>query len=131
MGYCILDFSLNRYHEAGITKLREHELGDEAKLCQKIVGYDANALYLWAIMQEMPSGSYTRRKEETGFKKESSIKMATEWSEWEAEQRGIEIRHQMNGTEKRIGDRKLPVDGFHADSKTIYQFHGNYIFYYL
>lgn len=116
----------HRFHEAGKTKLRENELGDEAKLCQKIVGYDANALYLWAIMQQMPTGSYTRRREETGFKKESSIKMATEWLEWEAEQRGIQIRHQMNGTEKRIGDRRLPVDGFHADSNTIFQFHGCY-----
>ena len=37
---------------------------------KKIVGYDANALYLWAIMQDMPTGSFTRRREETGFKKE-------------------------------------------------------------
>jgi len=92
----------------------------------EIVGYDANALFLWAIMQQMPNGSYTRRREKTGFKKESSIKMASEWLEWEAEQRGIQIRHQMNGTEKRIGDRKLPVDGFHADGSTIFQFYGCY-----
>ena len=91
-------------------------------MCQKIVGYDANALYLWAIMQNMPTGSFTRRREETNFKKESSTKMATEWLEWKAHEGGIFIRHQMNNTEKRIGERKIPVDGFHGPSQTVFQF---------
>ena len=93
-------------------------------MCQKIVGYDANALYLWAIMQNMPTGSFTRRREETGFKKESSVKLATEWLEWEAQNRCIHIRHQINATGKRIGERRLPVDGFHGRSQTVFQFHG-------
>ena len=61
----------HRYHEAGETKIRDKEvkdLGKEPKTCQKIVGYDVNALYLWAIMQHMPTGSFTRRRKETGFK---------------------------------------------------------------
>ncbi|CAH3132563.1 unnamed protein product [Porites lobata] len=117
----------HRYHEAGKTKIREREItdqGKEPKMCQKIVGYDANALYLWAIMQNMPTGSFTRRREETNFKKESSTKMATEWLEWKAHEGGIFIRHQMNNTEKRIGERRLPVDGFHGPSHTVFQFHG-------
>ena len=117
----------HRYHEAGKTKIREKEMeeqGKEQKMCQKIVGYDANALYLWAIMQDMPTGSFTRRREETGFKKESSSKMATERLEWKAHEGGIFIRHQMNNTEKRIGERKIPVDGFHGPSQTVFQFHG-------
>jgi hypothetical protein len=44
----------NRYHEADKTKIRG------GKICKKVVGYDANALYLWAIAQEMPTGKYTR-----------------------------------------------------------------------
>lgn len=43
--------------------------GRDPKVCQKIVGYDANALYLWAIMQNMPTRPFTRRREETGIKK--------------------------------------------------------------
>ena len=74
----------HRYHEADKTQLREAEEGEAAKLCQKIVGYDANALYLWAIMQNMPTGSYTRRLAENEFKPKSSIKMAIEWLEWVA-----------------------------------------------
>ena len=88
------------------------------------MGYNANALYLWAIMQNMPTGSFTRRREETGFKRESSSKMATEWLEWKTRKGGIHIRHQMNDTEKRIGERRLPVDGIHSPSQTVFQFHG-------
>jgi hypothetical protein len=31
------------------------------------VGYDANALYLWSILQEMPTGHFVRRKSENQF----------------------------------------------------------------
>jgi len=44
----------NRYHEANKTYIRGLN-----KLCKKIIGYDANALYLWAIAQEMPTGKHT------------------------------------------------------------------------
>ena len=90
----------------------------------KIVGYDAIALDLWVIMQDMPMGLFTRRRGETGFKKESSSKMATEWLEWKAQNQGIHIRHQINDMEKRIGEKRIPVDGFHSPSQTVFQFHG-------
>jgi hypothetical protein len=98
--------------------------GQEPEPCKKIVGYDANALYLWAMMQPMPTGQYTRRldPESDGFKKQWSGKMAIEWLEWEARQRDIQIRHEYNNTEKRIGSRRLPVDGFHAESQTVFSF---------
>ena len=116
----------HRHHEAGKTKIREAEEGEATKPCEKIVGYDANALYLWALMQDMPTGSYTRRLAENEFKPKSSIKMAIEWLEWVAHQDRIHIKHQLNNTEKRIGDRKLPVDGFNVESQTVYQFQGCY-----
>ena len=40
------------------------------KPCQKIVGYDANVLYLWAMGQEMPEGMFVRRCAENQFKPE-------------------------------------------------------------
>ena len=49
----------HRYHEKDVTKIRGGET------CRSIVGYDANALYLWALMQDMPTGWYTRRREES------------------------------------------------------------------
>ena len=91
------------------------------------MGYDANALYLWALIQDMPTGSYTRRMVENEFKPKGSIRMAIEWLEWVARKERIHILHQLNNTEKRIGDHKLPEDGFHVQTQTVYQFHGFYL----
>ena len=110
----------HRYHEKGITKIRGGE-----ELCRKIEGYDANALYLWAIMQDMPTGWYTRRREENGFRPQQAQpygQMAIQWLTRESDRTGCTIRHQGNGREKRIG--KLPVDGWCAETRTAYQFHG-------
>ena len=112
----------HRYHEKGITKIR-----GGSELCRKIVGYDANALYLWALMQDMPTGWYVRRREENGFRPQQAQpygQMAVQWLTWEAAKNGCTIRHQVNGREKRIG--KLPVDGWCAETRTAYQFHGCY-----
>ncbi|MCU7845747.1 MAG: DNA polymerase [Candidatus Thiodiazotropha sp. (ex Monitilora ramsayi)] len=45
-----------RYHEAGVTRLRDHKFGSEAQLCRSILGYDANALYLSTMLRDMPCG---------------------------------------------------------------------------
>ena len=42
----------NRYHESGETFIGNNP----NKPCQKIIGYDANALYLWDIGQDFPAG---------------------------------------------------------------------------
>ena len=36
-------------HEKDVTKIRAEET------CSSIVGYDANTLYMWALMQNMPT----------------------------------------------------------------------------
>lgn len=41
----------HRHHSVGVTTIR-----DGKKLVENIVGYDANALYLWSLMQQMPTG---------------------------------------------------------------------------
>ena len=110
----------HRYHEKDVTKIRG---GGET--CRSIVGYDANALYLWAIMQDMPTGWYTRRREENKFRPQQAQpygQMAIQWLTRESDRTGCTIRHQGNGREKRIG--KLPVDGWCAETHTAYQFHG-------
>ena len=89
------------------------------------MGYDANALYLWALMQDMNTGWYTRRREERQFRPQQAQpfgQMAVQWLTWEAAKNGCAIRHQVNGREKRIG--KLPVDGWCPETRTAYQFHG-------
>ena len=110
----------HRYHEKGITKIR-----GVSELCRSIVGYDANALYLWALMQDMPTGWYTRRREENKFRPQQAQpygQMAAQWLTSVSFTTGHTIRHQSNGREKRIG--KLPVDGWCAETRTAYQFHG-------
>ena len=107
-----------RYHEKGHTKIRG------GKTCQKIVGYDANALYLWAIMQEMPTGQYIRRRAERQFRPDAKLPIAQEWLEFESCHRNVTIRHAGNNTEKRIGPRNIPVDGYCAETNTVFQFHG-------
>ena len=112
----------HRYHEKDVTRIRGGE-----ELCRAIVGYDANALYLWALMQDMPTGWYTRRREENGFRPQQAQpfgQMAVQWLNRESERTGLSIRHQANGREKRIG--KLRVDGWCAETRTAYQFHGCY-----
>ena len=117
----------NRYHEKDKMKIHRVEMekkGKVAKDCKKVVGYDANALYLWTIMQPMPTGNYSRRLADDGFKIQSSARMAIDWLEWQAHQRGVHIRHQYNSTEKRIGSRHLPMDEFCSETHTVFQFHG-------
>ena len=43
------------YHEVEVTKIRSHQTA-EPRLCQRILGYDANALYLSTMLEEMPCG---------------------------------------------------------------------------
>ncbi|GMF23677.1 unnamed protein product [Phytophthora lilii] len=43
----------NRYAKRNETKIRG------GKICKKIIGYDANALYLWVLGNEMPCGRLT------------------------------------------------------------------------
>ncbi|KAG3148564.1 hypothetical protein PC128_g23561 [Phytophthora cactorum] len=43
----------NRYAKRNETKIRG------GKICKKIIGYDANALYLWTLGNEMPCGRST------------------------------------------------------------------------
>ena len=57
----------HRYHEKGVTTLRHNEYGETARPCRSIVGYHANALYLWSLRQDMPMGRYTRLREENDF----------------------------------------------------------------
>ena len=111
----------HRYHEKNVTKIRAGET------CRSVVGYDANALYLWALMQDMPCGWYTRRREEKRFQPQQAQlygQMAAQWLTSVSYTTGRTIRHQSNGREKRVD--KLLVDGWCAETRTAYQFHGCY-----
>ena len=113
----------NRYAKAGETFIRSNP--DE--MCKKIIGFDANALYLWAIGQDMPVGPFVRRFSSTGFKPEKRDKIIKmyQWMDYLRETENIEILHYLNnGEEKRIGPFR--ADGFNPSSNTVFEFHGCY-----
>ena len=56
--------------------------------------------------------------------KNYSIK-AVRWLQSEAETRGIEIKHALNGGKQRINGHY--VDGYHEESRTVFEFYGCYI----
>lgn len=52
--------------------LRQRDLHSEQPrtTVPNIIGYDANALYLWALDQSMPTGPYIRRRADTKIRGE-------------------------------------------------------------
>ena len=113
----------NRYAEVGKTHIRNNP----EKPVRKIVGYDANALYLWALCQPMPVGLYTHwHLSHHYLVPNKSWRTADEWLAWVAHQQSVELRHRLNDTEKRLGDCQLPVDGFDTASNTVYEYMGCY-----
>ena len=95
----------HREIEAGKTLLR----GNPSKKCKKIVGLDANALYLFAISQDQPVRRCTVRREENNFRPETRDKYYSQFDylDYTAEKEGIHIQHAMNGGEKMIGPYRL------------------------
>lgn len=93
---------------------------ESSKSCKKIIGLDVNALYLWAIDQQMPVGPFIRRRAENGFRPELRYRYMTayHWMDWVNHTGQAAISHRLNyGVGKRVG--KYPVD-------TIYQLQGCY-----
>lgn len=106
----------HRYHKSGETKIRGN------KTCEKIIGFDANALYLWSIAQEMPSGFFIRRMREDNFRpiRHSIYTLMYIWMEWESRNSKKLILHALNNEqEKRVGP--YLVDGFCSLTNTVYE----------
>ena len=98
----------NRYKEKG-KKLKN-------ETCQKILGFDCNSMYLWAMGQDHCTGTYRLREKKESYKKHGNefikySKKAIDWINWRSIQDGP-IRHAENHPhgEKRIGN--YYVDGF-------------------
>ena len=118
----------HRYHEVDVTKIKAKEFGDSAKPVQSILGLDANALYLWAFAEKMPTGDYIVRngpdfkREKQPVKQHSRAGIA--WLDKVAWERNIKILHAENGQEIRIGSKKYKVDGFCPETQEIFEYHG-------
>lgn len=106
------------YAEKDQTKIRGSQYGQAARPVQRVVGYDANALYLWALSQPMPVGLFTTWIPcRDGLEPTKSWRVADEWLAWVG--RGLtHFRTRLDQGEKRVGPRQLPVDGYDAASQT-------------
>ena len=112
----------HRYHERGVTEIAGEKV-------RGVEGYDANALYLWSLMQDQPTGFPIVRKKETNFRAEKLNKygqLSLEWIEWVAHETNAEYRHKFNGQEQRLGKRGLAVDAYDPVHRVALQFHGCY-----
>jgi hypothetical protein len=109
-----------RYHKAGETRIRGK------KKCRSIVGLDANALYLWAFGEPMPTGPFVRRigPHFTPRTRDKHL-MMYHWMDWVSQNSGVKIIHKMNnGKEKVVGPFR--VDGYDPHQNKIYEFLGCY-----
>ena len=115
-------FIFNQYHEAGKTLIQNNP----NKPCQKIISYDANALYLWAIGQNFLTGYPLIRLQEKYFVCEFSqfSGRCRDWIDWLIHECNIEIQPAFHGGEKKIDPYK--VDGFCQELNTIFKFYGDY-----
>ena len=118
-----------RYMEAGKSFIKNQA----QKPVERIIGLDANALYPYALSQEMPTGPYIDRREENNFKPEISTKHVYQyaWMDKIASDHGIEIKHKLNngGKECRVGpyfvDGMSFVQQDNGDVEiTVYEFWG-------
>jgi len=114
----------HREHHKDKTYIRNNP----QKPVQCIAGYDANALYLWALSQDMPTEYPIIKKKETGFQSETLNKyghQAREWLEWVKHSNKLDtFKHKYNGREHALGQRRIRVDGWDPKNKVAYQFHG-------
>ena len=117
----------HRYHQRGVTRIRESEFGQNAKLCQEVLGVDANALYLYCLEQNMPVGFARRRFAEDQFRikrRKTYSRVAQGWLAWMEFNEGRRLETESGKGERRLGRHNLPVDGFCQETNTVYQFHG-------
>ena len=112
----------NQYHEAGKTFIRNNPNNS----CQKIISYDADALYLWAIGQNFPAGYPLIGRQGKFFVCEFSQFSGgcRDWIYWLIYECKIEIQSAFHGGEKKIGPFK--VDGFCQELNTVFEFYGDY-----
>ena len=89
-----------RYHERNKTKIRKNEIGEHAKFCKSIAGYDANSLYLSCFGKKFPCGDFKVRFA-PDFKIEKRPRLcyskgAIEWMEYEMTKNNVKIHRNLH-----------------------------------
>ena len=123
-----------RHAEVGHTTIWEPDYGAKALPCRALFGFDANSLYPWGMAQDMPIGACHIRSGPDFTADDGALahgygphysRASLQWLTYETDvHRLAGLLHAGNGPEVRLGLRHLPVDGYHPDTATVFQFHG-------
>ena len=108
------------------TKICSHEI-DNPETVKKVLGLDANSLYLYAIVQNNPTCYFCCYKEEEDFWPDPCSKFGFQSYQWlsnVAYKENTFLQTRFNMAEKRVSKYSLPVDGYSEEQNTVYQFLG-------
>ena len=106
------------------TLIKNH-LYSNPKICKILKGFDASALYLWAILQKLLTEFFVRYKETNEYHPETPHKVGLasyQWLNWVAVTEDKFIQHGFNIGERRLTSRNLPVDGFCQETNEAFEF---------
>ena len=111
---------------SGETKIRSYEI-ENLETVKKVLGLNANSLYLYAIAQNNPTGYFCRYKEEEDFRPDPCSKFgyqSYQWLSYVAYKDNKFLQTRFNMGKRRVSKYSLPVDGYSEEQKTVYQFLG-------
>ena len=113
-----------QYAAAGETQIRNHEISNP-ETTEKILGLDANSLYLHAIPQNNPTGYFCRYKELENYRPDFCSRyglMAYHWLCLMQEKERNFIQSRYNIGERFVSKYSYKVDGFCEETNTVYEF---------
>ncbi len=120
-----------RYAKVDKTFIKEQKYGDKAKMVKKIIGFDANSLYLSVLKNTLPTGFMIHR-EYPSFKPKiinSQSFDAICWMEYISKLENVKIFHALFVGEVKVTSKNIPVDGYYTSTFGIVcmQYHGCFI----
>ncbi len=120
-----------RYAKINETVIKPHKYHENAKLVKKIIGFDANSLYLSVLKNTLPTGFMIHRTEPFFYPKiiNSQSFSALCWIEYISQKENVKIYHALYLGEIKITSKNIPVDGYYISDFGIVclQFHGCFI----
>ena len=121
-----LSLIFTRLAIVGETYIKPNRYENPCKVA-KIVGYDANSLYLHAIKAPNPTGYFCRYKEGDYYRPDPCCRYGLscfQWLSWVSHSQNKIIQHKFNSGEVRFTEYSLPVDGYCEEEKLVFQFDG-------
>ena len=103
-----------RYAAAGETRIRNHKISNP-ETTKKILGLDANSLYLHAIAQNNPTGYFCRYKESENYRPDSCSRyglMPYQWLCYMQQKEQNFIQSGYNIGERFVSKYSFKVDCF-------------------